>query len=303
MGKSTALKYLALEWADGSDEKLKEKFQFVFFIALKHIKRKSGSIEEIIIKQHNGLEANRVNPTEIKSILNGDCGIRVLLLMDGHDDYKTGINSDIDMAIEKRNLWNCWLILTSRETEQIKNIKDCMDAEVVINGFDEKNTEAYLVKYLSSEENKVKLLKQAVCNGLCHQHFVAVVDDDDDDDDDEEEEEFTIRWNYGLLSIPILLNMTCVLFLSNFNLPSTRTGILQAIVDRLINREAIRNRGQKAVDLLEQVLIKLGKLAWQGLKRPNQKLLFDKASKPFVTTILNCTLFTLITELIVADHS
>ena len=77
MGKSTALKYLALTWADGSDEKLNAKFQFVFFITLKHIKRNSGSIEDIIIKQHSGLEANGVNPTEIKSILNGDCGIRV----------------------------------------------------------------------------------------------------------------------------------------------------------------------------------------------------------------------------------
>ena len=156
---------MALTWAEGSDEKLKEKFQCVFFIALKQIKRSSGSIEDIIIKQHNGLEANGVNTSEIKSILNGDGGIRVLLVLDRHDEYKTGVNSDIDKAIERRNLWNSWIILTSRE---IKEIKDYMDADTIINGFDEKNVESYLVKYLDSEDNKVELLNQAVCNGLCH---------------------------------------------------------------------------------------------------------------------------------------
>ena len=289
------MKYLALEWADGSDVKLKEKFQFVFFIALKHLKRSSGSIEEIIIKQHNGLEANGVNPTEIKSILNGDHG-KVLLLLDGHDEYKIGVNPDIDRAIERRNLWNSWIILTSRETEQVKNMKDYMDAEAVINGFDGKNVKAYLVKYLGSEANKVKLLAQAVLNGICKRSCCAISTVGNDG-----EEEISII-DYGLLAIPILLTMICVLFLYDWKLPSTKTEILKAIVNRLINREAIRNSGKKAVDRLEQVLIKLGKLAWQGLNRPDKKLLFDKASKQFVTTKFNCTLFILITEPRVADY-
>ena len=285
MGKSTAMKYLALTWAEGSDGDLKEKFQFVFFIALKYVKRNSGSIEEIIIKQHNGLEANGVNPCEIKAILNGECGKGVLLLMDGYDEYKTGINSDIDKGIERRNLWNCWLILTSRETEQIKDIKDYMDAEAIINGFDKKNVEAYLVKYLGSEGSKKRLLNQAISNGLCEGYVHFPVGDD----------KKIICIDFGMLAVPILLNMICVLFLCNLTLPSTRTGILQAIVDRLIDRESIRMRGQKAVDRLEQILIKLGKVAWQGLNRPEKKLLFDKANIPtfFFTTKLNCKILTL----------
>ena len=279
MGKSTAMKYLAVTWADGSDEELKEKFQFVFFIALKHVKQNSGSIEEIIIKQHNGLEANGVNSDEIKSILNGECGGGVLLLMDGHDEYKTGINSDIDKAIERRNLWNSWLILTSRETEQIKDIKDYMDAEAVINGFDKKNIKAYMVKYLGSKDDRKKLLDQAARKGLCEAYEV----------DGE-----ILCCDVGMLAIPILLNMICVLFLCNLTLPSTRSGILQAIVDRLIDRESIRMRGKKAVDRLEQTLIKLGKLAWEGLNRPEKKLLFDKVSIPTIfTTKLNCKIFAL----------
>ena len=46
MGKSTEMKHLSLCWADGKSEELK-KFHFVFHLALKHVKKNSGSIEDI----------------------------------------------------------------------------------------------------------------------------------------------------------------------------------------------------------------------------------------------------------------
>ena len=125
IGKSTAMKYLALSWAD---EGLRSKFDFVFYISLKRV-RDARPIEDIIISQHSGLEANRVIPCEITSILENN---KVLLLINGHDEYKTGINSDIDKALVKRSLWNCHIILTSRETAEIKNLKEYMDAEAEI---------------------------------------------------------------------------------------------------------------------------------------------------------------------------
>ena len=73
----------------GKSEELK-KFHFVFHLALKHVKKNSGSIEDIIIAQHIRLKAKKVKPAEIRSILEGDTG-KVLLLIDGHDEYKTGL--------------------------------------------------------------------------------------------------------------------------------------------------------------------------------------------------------------------
>ena len=75
-----------LGWADGTVEEM-EKFQFVFHITLRHVKDNS-SIENVIIAQHSGLKANKVQPAEIKSILEGEN--KVLLLIDRHDEYKTG---------------------------------------------------------------------------------------------------------------------------------------------------------------------------------------------------------------------
>ena len=255
MGKSTEMKHLAISWADGTSEELK-KFDFVFHIALKFVKGNDPT-ENIIITEHSGLKANEVSPTEIKSILE-DEHHKVLLLIDGHDEYKTGRNTDIDEAIKKEKLWNCWMIITSRETEQIKELKDNMDAEADICGFDEENIKCYIEKLLDSTTKANELLEQAKQTGL----------------------RLTEDYKYGktLLRIPILLNMICILFSVSSALPETLTGIVQAIVDRCMDREALRTRGVKAEEAAKQALLNLGKLAWQGLCEPGKKLIFTKVS-------------------------
>ena len=253
MGKSTTMKHLAISWADGTAEGLK-KFDFVFHISLKYVKDYC-SIESIIIAQHSGLKANEVTPEEVKSILKGH---NVLLLIDGHDEYKTGHNTDIDDIIKKEKLWNCWVILTSRETEQIKNLKEYMDAELEIRGFSSYNVTKYVEMHLGSRGREFELFQQTERAGL------------------------RTSFNDGILAVPIFLHMICVLFLCNLTLPETKTGILQAIVDRCMDREAIRARGEKAVNDAKRALYNLGKLAWEGLNEPVRKLIF--------TMVLNFTL-------------
>ena len=138
------MKYLALTWAKGSDEDLK-RLDFIFHISLKHV-RDNSSIENIIILQHSGLSSNKVTAAEIKAILENGTKGKVLIILDGHDEYKRGRNKDIDEAIEKQKLWDCWMIVTSRESEQIKHVKEYMDAEAEIHGFDEDNIKKYLTK-------------------------------------------------------------------------------------------------------------------------------------------------------------
>ena len=246
------MKHLAISWADGAADELK-KFHFVFHISLKLVKDNTP-IEDIILTQHKGLKANKVKPTEVKSILERDAGCKVLLLIDGHDEFKVGRNSDIDQTIEKENLWNCWMILTSRETDDIKILKEYMDAEVEIHGFDEAGIKQYMTQCVGSAERTEELLKQAVRSGLCEEHeYVNLAQDG---------LQGTCIKDYGILTIPILVNMIIVLFLSNLTLPDTKGGIMEAIVDRCIDREAIRAKGQKAVDEVKQTLIKLG--SWPG---------------------------------------
>ena len=76
------MKQLGLSWVDGIVNELK-KFDFVFHVDLKEIKKKA-KLEEIIVDQHKGLNCNGVHRAEVKEILQRK---RVLLLFDGYDEY------------------------------------------------------------------------------------------------------------------------------------------------------------------------------------------------------------------------
>ena len=131
------------------------------------------------------------------------------------------------------------MILTSRETDKTKDIKEYMDTKVVIKGFSQENVEKYITQSLKSEDKTKQLLDQARVIGI-----------------------YLYKWyDCGLLAIPIFLNMICVLFECNPTLPNTTTGIMQAIVDRCMDRGAIRLKGQKSVDTAKRALYNLGKLA------------------------------------------
>ena len=243
IGKSTAMKHLAISWADGSDEELRT-FNFVFHIALKLV-RDNSPLENIIIKQHGAPKAE-VRQDEIRSILKERTGGKVLLLIDGYDEYKAGRNTDIDEAIMKRSLWNCWLILTSRETEQTYELQEYMDAEAEILGFDKKNIETYISKVVPDSQTK-NLLEQAISVGLCHKVMGQFVYKND-----------------SILTVPMLLHMICILSLSKQILPNSVVGIIQAVVDRCMDREAIRAKGRKAEQRADQALVRLGLLQFPG---------------------------------------
>ena len=250
MGKSTALKYVALCWANGTIKEL-EQFGFIFHLSLKDI-HSNEAIENIIIKQHKGLSGNNVQPREIKSIIDGTTKQEVVILLDGHDEYRKGINEHIDKAITKDSLRNCCIVLTSRESKELSNIRECMDVEAEIKGFDDHGREEYITKYLGSEEKTVKLLKtlKRTLQAACGVH------------------EF--------LRIPFILHMICVLFNRSVSLPKTKTGVLNAIVDRCINWDAIRKSGKKKLEDTKDALVRLGKLAMEGLQRDQFQQTFTK---------------------------
>ena len=116
------------------------KFDFVFLLRLRYVDKLS-SLARLIVAQHDKLKPQDTN--DIDTILEGKTNHRVLLLLDGYDEYKPGMNKDIDRAIE-HSIGNCFLILTSRpdlpsgkKHYVSREIRDKMDAEVIIEGFNE----------------------------------------------------------------------------------------------------------------------------------------------------------------------
>ena len=78
--------------------------------------------------------------------MQGDARRKIFLLIDGYDEYRRGINADIDKTIAKDLHRNCLIVLTSRETEELPVIREYMDSEAKILGFSEANMEEYTIR-------------------------------------------------------------------------------------------------------------------------------------------------------------
>ena len=207
--------------------------------------KKGPSLAEIIKKQHDGLK--RVANAYIESILEGETNHRVLLMLDGYDEYKPGTNDDIDTAIES-TIGNCFLILTSRPGDYLsKSIRDKMDGEVVLEGFSEEKIGEYSTKYLGNVQKSNEMLSQARNIGV-----------------------------FRLLHVPIILVMVVVIFNEEHSLPKSRTHIYKTIFQLVINRTLLK----KLDDILniEDLLYTLGEFSWKALQNDIQQLLLNKVS-------------------------
>ena len=250
------MKHVSLSWADNSAEDLKS-IDFIFHVSLSKVEN-DDDIEKIIVQQHKGLKGNGVQPAEIKEILQNRRKMKVITILDGHDEYEPGTNSDIDHLIKKEYLRNCGIILASRETDHLSEIREYMDIEVEITGFDEQGVEEYAAKYIGG--SKCDELLQKTEKGKTENPSL----------------------NYGILHIPIFLNMICTLFLKDgfSEILKGTTAILTEIVNRCPNWESIRKTGKKRMDNATDAIVRLGRLALKGLQRDRNQQTFTKVTFP-----------------------
>ena len=236
---------LASDWANLPHEKGVEstnenpigKFDFVFLIELGHVKDNS-SLEKIIIQQH-GLTNKNISERQIKNILEKESEGKVLLILDGYNEYNKGTNAAIDSAIED-TIGHCFLIVTSRDGDYISNdVRNRLDGEIEITGLSSENIQKYGTNYFENEETGRKLQQKAVEVGIAE-----------------------------LLRIPIILLMVCILYDQLKKLPRSQTEIISRIVALLLDRSALKHFKKKYMKIpgILQHLFKFGELSWKALK-------------------------------------
>ncbi len=235
---------LALDWAQNSHPVL-QGFEFIFLILLRNV-NDDLPLETIIIEQHGCLKTMGVSPFEIKGLLQREENI--LIMLDGVDEYTEGTNQDIDDLL-KHGKPNCLIIASSRPGNFLHAIKEISDEEVSITGFSKENIEKCATQYLGSLEKCVEFLIQAEESGLKH-----------------------------LLHVPIILLLACVVYIEYKSLPSTKTEVFDKILKMTISRTTLKTIGKTAheIDNLEELLIKLGRLACEALNRETKQLLLSK---------------------------
>ena len=258
------MKHVARSWADDTDDQL-DQFDFVFCVSLRGKDvEKLTNIENIIISQHSGLKVNGVLPEEIKSILHEETTGKVLLLVDGLDH--DGINNDIDESVHKMGLWKCWMIVTSRNSREA--LRQYMDAEVELCGIDEAHVKEYVKKFVQSQQRVEEILEKA------KEIFLNPTE--------------TIS-RCSQFYTPMFLNMIGTFCKKQTNKIPKRATIPHAILDRVLDREAVRNTGETANDKVKELTSTLGKLAWEGL---NDLDGITQVFKGFIGVNVNITHFT-----------
>ena len=211
------------------------------------------SLAELVADEHD-LEKEDI--PLLQNLLKGKTKHKVLLLLDGYDEYTSGTNTELDKAIEK-TVGKCLLILTSRPKDQkdfTVKIRDKMAGEVEIRGFSEENIKKCCSRYLGSDEEANKFLEEAKTKaGL-----------------------------YELLHVPIILLICSVLYNENEEktLPERKTELYENLFQFIMDRSTLKPQNfgcvSSEVPNLQIMLQTLGKFAWEALQNDVRQLLINK---------------------------
>ena len=210
-----------------------------------------SSVAEIIKLQHDRLKAMDVSLDHIESILKGRVNYKVLLLVDGYDEYTRGTNRYIDAILESRT-GSYFLILTSRPGDHVPDtVRDSMDGIVMVTGFSLEKISRCSAKFLDSEEKSQQMILEARQSGI-----------------------------KDFLYIPIILLMTCVVYAEKRSLPKTKTGIVGIIYELMMDRTTLKTFGCKSRDVpnLDKLLYLLGEVAWKALQKDSRQLFLNKVN-------------------------
>ena len=213
------------------------------------------SLAELVADEHD-LEQEDI--PLLQDLLKGKTKYKVLLLLDGYDEYTPGTNRELDRAI-KKTLGKCFIILTTRpqdDTDFTRRIRDKMDGEVVIKGFSEENIKKCCSHYLGSETETEILLEEAKKKA----HI------------------------YKLLKVPIMLLITTVLYNENEQklLPERRTELYENLYEFVMDRSTLKpnNFGCYSSEIpnIQTMLLTLGKFAWEALQKDVRQLYIEKVN-------------------------
>ncbi len=226
IGKSSTMAYMALNWATG-EEAILEQFDLLFNLKLSEV-TEDKTLEEIITEQHeelNGMEE------QLKTQLQ-DQDIRVLLILDGLDEYARGTNTVIDNISNNRsNAIKCkaCLIITSRsEAQNLHVIAKQMNKVILAKGFEENNVIQCAKKFFRSEREASSFLKNDI---------------------------------FELLRVPIILVMAFLLHQEQMerSLPSSKTEVIGQIIDLIMDRKKERKLTEEEK---KKQKIQIGEKAW-----------------------------------------
>ena len=256
MGKTYTLAAFANEWAqhetvDKSDAPhMVKSFDLIFLVRLRNV-RSNDILETIIAEQH---ELFKEQEKQLKSILDGTIKYKVLLCLDGYDEYAPGTSEAIDQAIRSPNE-NYSIVVTSRPGQYVsRTVISQMNYQLQLDGFRDDEIKKCTEDYLGKAEETQKFIESLKDTGL-----------------------------KDLSKIPAFLLMLLQLHGKLEFLPKKKTQVIWNIMKMCIDR-SVQRHFHKTVDEIEnlnEMLCRLGELSWNALKKSVTNLVLNKVGFVF----------------------
>ena len=249
IGKSTLTKKLAVDWSRGNKEIL-NKFAVVLLIKLRDVcntqdframleKAELLSSGDVMVFSHL-----------YDYILRNQQ--KVLLILDGYDEYSAETSSPVHQIWKGSQLRDCTLLVTTRPRKK-DELRPGSHAQFEINGFDQRQIETFAFKFLRDQTKVDK--------------FTAFL---------------RKRSLWDLAEIPLLLLMLVLSWeVSDYQGPSTSLAdVYNSFCQTLLDHVTAKTSDEtfRSMDEYREDLAKLGELAWQALL--NDCLYFKLSNVP-----------------------
>ena len=247
IGKSTLTKKLVVDWSRGNKEIL-TKFAVVLLIKLRDVcntkdfcallkKAKLLSADDSVVfgQLYDYIRRNQQ---------------KVLLILDGYDEYSAEKSSPIHQIWEGSELRDCTLLVTTRPLKK-DELRPGSHAQFEICGFDDWQVKKFALKFLRDQTEVNKLTNFLYGRKL-----------------------------WGLAEIPLLLLML-VLSWKKYQGPLTsRSDLYYKFCQTLLDHVTAKRSDEtpRSMDEYREDLVKLGELAWQALL--NDCLYFKLSNVP-----------------------
>ncbi|KAI8483383.1 hypothetical protein Bbelb_388460 [Branchiostoma belcheri] len=156
IGKTTEVSKLAFDWAESEGRSpILEKYDLVFPIALRKV-GESQSLAGCIFDQLLP-EDVPFQESDLETYLKGND--RVLIILDGFDEWSKHEEHDVTKLLTGKILRECSLLVTTRpsHTPQLHSLM-CPDTRVEITGFSQDNIRTYIHRFFKGDQDKAAAL-------------------------------------------------------------------------------------------------------------------------------------------------
>ena len=250
IGKSTFTQKLAVDWARGEKEILK-KFHVLLLIKLRDV----CDIPDLPTMLEKAELLSADDPMAVNKLYEyvRQNQEKVLLILDGYDEYSGGKSSPVHRIWRGNELRGCCVIITTRPVKE-DELRKPSHAQFEINGFDSWEQKAQFASKILSDRKDVKELLDYV-------------------------------WKHGLwdlAEIPLLLLMLCLLWKEKARqgLPTSRAyiyvGFIQTLLDHTAAKDSYNVFTRRSIDEYREELSLIGKLAFEALLEDRLDFNFSK---------------------------